>query len=528
MKIYTFQGISVKKIIERMQIVSTSSLLIIGYCLLLSTIFLLIATKSSPLYPFNDWVDANVSFTIGKGMMHGKVLYRDLFDQRGPLFYFIYGLGYLISHTDFLGVYILEVVSFAIFLFFCSKIITLYLDKSYLFVALPLIAGTVLNLDAFAHGGSPEEFSLPLLTFSLYYLLRYFKEVYPKDIPDHWIFINGIVAGCILWIKYSFLGFWIGWMVSILLGLLVQKDFKKIVKSAGVYLLGMAAATVPWILYFGVNNAIRDWFQSYFVINLTAYSQPMSFFSRFDFIFDTLYGFRYSPIIVGLMGLGLIIFLTLKKNIKKTLHKISIALCFVLLVLTVFGGGQAMKYYFLIVSPLLIFGLIVLLGLYSDVYGAIGSKTVLIAISFFITIGTIYFVYRTNQNVYLMKFAKEDLVQYKYAKVINETENATLLTYGWLDSGFFTTTDTIPVIRFFHQPNIEYSRYPEIKDEQNRYVEEGITDYVVYPIPVHYYLGAYDIPNLIPNIYENYEFIRDDIQDYEGVDYRYLLFRKIN
>ena len=505
-----------------------SLLILFGYCLLISIIFLLLSTKSSPLYPFNDWVDANVSFTIGKGMMHGKVVYRDLFDQRGPLFYFTYGLGYLISHTDFLGIYILEVVSFAIFLFFCSKIITLYLDKSYSFVALPLIAGSILNLDAFAHGGSPEEFSLPLLAFSLYYLLRYFKEIYPKNIPDRWLFINGIVAGCILWIKYSFLGFWIGWMASILLGLLIQKQFKKIVQSAVLFLLGMAAATIPWILYFGLNHAIHEWIQSYFVINLTAYSQPMSLFSRAKFVFYTLYGFRYSPIIVGLMAFGLFVFLSLKKYIKEPLHKISVALCFILLLLTVYGGGQAMKYYFLIAAPLIIFGFIVLLGLYSDVYGAIESKKVLLAITFILTMGTLYFVYRTNQNIYLMKIEKENLVQYKYAKVINETENATLLTYGWLDSGFFTTTDTIPIIKFFHQPNIEYSRYPEIKDEQNRYVKEAITDYVVYPIPVPLYLGATDIPNLIPDISENYEFIRDDIQEYEGVDYRYLLFRKIS
>ena len=515
-----------KKIKNKTQITSYTSLLIFGYCLLLSTIFLLIATKSSPLYPFNDWVDANVSLTIGKGMMSGRVLYRDLFDQRGPLFYFIYGLGSLFSHTNFLGVYIVEVISFAIFLFFCSKIITLYLDKSYSFIALPLIAGMVLNLNAFAHGGSPEEFSLPLLTFSLYYLLRYFKEIYPKDIPDRWLFINGIVAGCILWIKYSILGFWIGWMASILLGLLIQKNFKKILKSAAVFLLGMVAATVPWVLYFGLNNAIHDWIQSYFVINLTAYSKPMSLLSRAKFIFYTLYGFRYSPIIVGMMGFGLIVFLTLKKYLTELLHKISVALCFILLLLTIYGGGQAMKYYFLIAAPMIIFGFIVLLGIYYDDYGAIGSKKALLAIIFFFTIGTLFFVYRTNQNVYLMKFAKEDLVQYKYAKVINQTENPTILNYGWLDSGFYATTDTIPTVRFFHQPNIEYSRYPIIKDEQNRYVKEAITDYVVYPIPVNFYQGEFDIPNLIPNIYENYEFIRDDIQEYEGVDYRYLLFRK--
>jgi len=146
---------------------------IFGYCLLLSALFLLICTKSSPLYPFNDWVDTNASFTMGKAMMNGRVLYRDIFDQRGPLLYFLYGMGYLISHTTFIGIFIFEVLSFAIFLFFCYKSFNLYLDKHYSFIVLPLISFLVLNLRSFSHGGSPEEFCLPLLSFSLFCLMRH-------------------------------------------------------------------------------------------------------------------------------------------------------------------------------------------------------------------------------------------------------------------------------------------------------------------------------------------------------------------
>ena len=40
-----------------------------------------ICSKSSPLYPMNDWVDANCFFTVGRSMLSGKVLYRDIFEQ---------------------------------------------------------------------------------------------------------------------------------------------------------------------------------------------------------------------------------------------------------------------------------------------------------------------------------------------------------------------------------------------------------------------------------------------------------------
>ncbi|MFQ9073882.1 MAG: hypothetical protein ACLR43_15090 [Faecalibacillus faecis] len=51
-------------------------------------------------------------------MFNGKVPYKDLFEQKGPLLYLIYGIGYLISHDTFLGVYLLEVISYTILAIF--------------------------------------------------------------------------------------------------------------------------------------------------------------------------------------------------------------------------------------------------------------------------------------------------------------------------------------------------------------------------------------------------------------------------
>ena len=92
--------------------------IIIAILLVASIFTLLICSKNSPLYPYNDWVDGNAFFTMGKGMFNGKVPYKDLFEQKGPLLYFIYGIGYLISHDTFLGVYLLEVISYTIFGYF--------------------------------------------------------------------------------------------------------------------------------------------------------------------------------------------------------------------------------------------------------------------------------------------------------------------------------------------------------------------------------------------------------------------------
>ena len=67
------------------------------FCLMVSFSMLLFTSKNSFLYTFNDWCDANAFFTVGKSIIHGLVPYKDLFEQKGPLLYFIYSFGYLIS-----------------------------------------------------------------------------------------------------------------------------------------------------------------------------------------------------------------------------------------------------------------------------------------------------------------------------------------------------------------------------------------------------------------------------------------------
>ena len=66
---------------------------------------LLFTTRSSVLFACNNWDDANSYFTMGKGMMNGLVIYRDLYDQKGPFLYLLYGIAYLISNKSFQGVF---------------------------------------------------------------------------------------------------------------------------------------------------------------------------------------------------------------------------------------------------------------------------------------------------------------------------------------------------------------------------------------------------------------------------------------
>ena len=200
--------------------------IIVIYCLLNAIIFLTICSKNSFLYPFNNWDDPNSFFTMGKGMANGLIIYKDLFEQKGPLLYLIHAICYMISNNTFIGVFIFEIISFTIFLYFINKTISLYCRKMHTLWATPLISYIILSSYVFIAGDSAEEFCLPLLAISLYYMLNYFKNIYPNKMPTKQVVLNGILAGMVFCIKYNLLGFWFGFAAFLCIGLLINKKVK--------------------------------------------------------------------------------------------------------------------------------------------------------------------------------------------------------------------------------------------------------------------------------------------------------------
>ena len=497
-------------------------LFIIVFCLFLSSLFLLIATQSSPLYPFNDWVDANASFTMGKGLMNGKVLYKDIFDHKGPLLHFTYGLGYLISKTSFVGVFIFEVLSLSIFLFFSFKILSLYLDIEHSLIALPMIAAAVLNLENFAQGGSAEEFCLPMVAISLYYFLKYFKDIYPEPLHDQWPLINGVIAGFVLWIKFSLLGFWLGWVLSMFICISIKNGFLRAIRGALIFAGGMLVATIPWLIYFGINHAIFEWINSYFIFNIISYSRLISFKSMFIFsIIGVFIHLPQNPDALGFLYFGLIFFITHKKFTKNNYIRLGLISLFFFLALSVYGGGRGYDYYFLIFSPFILFGFIVM---FSQTHENLENyiKENLLFITLVILIVAFSYTRLFHHNINMIGVGKDDLVQYRYTEFINKFDTPTLLNYGALDGGFYTTTGIVPNNKFFYKPNIDHLKFPLILGEQNRYIENQVVDFVVV------WFEPSNASEILENPYlsKNYSIVKSEYQIYEGKVYKYLPFMK--
>lgn len=481
---------------------------IIIYCFIVSLLILLIASKSSPLYPFNDWCDANAFFTMGKGLFNGKIIFKELFEQKGPNLYLIYGIGYLLSNTTFLGVFILEVISSTIFLYLTHKIINLYLEEKYSYIILPLFSMLLYTAISFRHGSSCEEFCFPMMMYTLYELLKYART---NKIDYKKIYIVGIMAGLIFLTKYTVLGINFAFMLCLFISLLKQKDYKKAFISPFVYLLGMFTPLVPWLIYFGLNNAIKDFFNVYIFINLFSYTKTkvniiVKLFTCFVSFAKNLYA---NKIYMLLLFVVLIIPLFNKKINNR--EKIALLTSLICSILFIYIGGIYFIYYILPILIFIIFALIYIVSLLKNVKL---NKYLYIPYMIIILVST-YFI---SPNTFFMKQKKEDLVQYKFKKIIMQKENPTILNYGYLDMGFYTTTGIVPNTRYFEKLNFNYHKYPENMDELNKYVNNKEIDYVIYVTK-----GVEDFPKT-ESLGTTYKLIAHEKQKFEGRMFDYYLY----
>ncbi|MBR1454923.1 MAG: hypothetical protein IJ593_09845, partial [Lachnospiraceae bacterium] len=68
---------------------------------------------------------------MGKAILDGKVLYKDIFDHKTPYIYFINALASMFDKNH-VGLFIITSIVLFISLYFTYKIVRLFTDNSYL------------------------------------------------------------------------------------------------------------------------------------------------------------------------------------------------------------------------------------------------------------------------------------------------------------------------------------------------------------------------------------------------------------
>ena len=490
--------------------------LILLLCVLTAAVFIGLCSRSSPLYPFNDWDDNNCFFTVGKSMLHGRVVYRDIYEQKGVLLYFLYGLAYLVSHTSFAGVYLLETLSFSAFLYLAYRTARLFVSRLPACLMLPCLAAVVCSSYSFFLGGSVEQLCLPLIYLPLYCFLQT-AERGEGPLPGKGTVIGlGFAAGCVLWMKYTLLGIYVGYVLFIAVYLLSRREFAALFRAAGQFLLGVLAASAPWLLYFAVNGALKDLFTVYFYNNIFLYTEMEE--SRLALAMANLKaGILWNSRTSLAIALGFLAALLSKRDWA---FKAGLFSLYASCTAFVFISGVAYDYYALALAALAVPGFVFLAWaaqkgaekLFRRDWPKRRALASVLLYAAILMLGGV-FAYRHSVNSFYMAYDREDMWYTRFAETIKASEDKSLLNYGFMDLGLYTLTDLVPETRYFCTLNITL---PEMYEAMDEALRERRTAFVL--------AVSADEPLLT----ENYELIdsAESIYQFEEVPMTYYLFQR--
>ena len=178
-----------------------TALLLIGFVLLFST-------TTSPLFPNYYGVDSAFNRFMGLMVLRGKVLYSEIWDNKGPVLFFLQAVGTLkgTHNADITLTFLMQIASIFLTFFLVYRAAE---EASPGKVSIPstiILALCAMSVFAIVidSGNLSEEWSLPMIACSLYLLVKYAANV--KDHPLHprkYAFIHGICFGLLAFIRVN-------------------------------------------------------------------------------------------------------------------------------------------------------------------------------------------------------------------------------------------------------------------------------------------------------------------------------------
>ena len=450
-----------------------------------------LCSMSSPLYPLNIWGDANCLFTVGRAMKAGAVLYRDIYEQKGPTLYFVHMLAAFVSDRSFLGVYLLEGLAMTAFAWLAYGLLRRRLGLT----ALPaaalslcciLISGTLVR------GDSAEELCLPFLLGALALCDRSYGRGRPMS--GRALVLLGLLAGIVATVKFTLLGVFLG--VCLAEGVsALRRGPRRAAASALRFLAGFSAVPLLWGVYFAANGALSDAARAYVWNNVFLYAGEGRYGAAEWLAFLKGSGWWAVP-----AGLGVLAF-SLDRR-EAGLLRLSAALSFAVQLAAVLLPGRVWQYSLMALAPYTVLGALEFGRLLERLIPALrdaGGRGLrrLFGLCWptgaagLLCFALCWFV---SPNAFLRGTTLGGTVQGRLTELIRP--GSTLLQYKFLDDGLYLTSGILPSEKYFVLLNVDL---PEMKEELDRYVAEGEPDYVL------------SIFSRLPERFDRYELIGVDI-----------------
>ena len=441
-------------------------------CLFLSAIFFLLFGFNSPIFKFNTDHDYQWFMTMGNGLVNGKIPYRDLFEQKGPIVFFVTAFCCLFPKPGVIML-ILEILSMSLFFFFAYRICHKILNSFYSLLAILLITFAIFtSWCRIFSAATVEEFMLPICAYVLLCWLEFLIE------KHHWnstrAMCLGICLSIMLWTKYTLLYFALTPLVSWLIISLRRQQYQTLVVNLAMMLCGAIIISTPILWFYALHHALDNLFHVYFYINLTVYTNTslLTILSNFTYIF------KIGPFILALIILGIIYF-TIKHWTDRSGWLLLIS--FLVNIILISISTKGITYYYGVLIPYGILGALYFVNWLKTKFNLQQHAKI-----FFITFTCSLLLlcipcsvttkdWGRKQNEYTPLVVAE--VIQNYASTHN-TE-ATLFCYKLWDYGFYNALNITPNQYYYANNYIPEEDFPAMYTAFEHYIKNQNSNFVI-------------------------------------------------
>lgn len=213
-----------------------------------TVLLLFVISPDSYTHDLFGRTDSGMFFLCGKAWMNGMIPYTDFSDSKGPLLFLIYGIGYLMSHLDYTGVFWLSCATYTVVFYFTFRISKLFVNSSRLSCLITVLMSASYFNPLFHYEVRCEDFAQLFIVPALYYTVKLLYLNRSEDIGKSAIVV-GIAFGGTFLMKFNIAAMIVVFILYQFYFALKNKLFWKSV--VGVC-LGSTIIMLPFVVYFAL------------------------------------------------------------------------------------------------------------------------------------------------------------------------------------------------------------------------------------------------------------------------------------
>lgn len=220
---------------------------------LISAALLSLYASSNTLLHHGYTFDHTIFKVVGESWADGQMLYKDIFDHKGPIMYLIQIVASSVPVPK-VGTWLMEiicVVTLCEMIFRCGRYIGASKRLSYVSVV-AMLTYYARYVDG---GNTVEVWSLPFEILPLLMLLRYMSDHKRLLLTA---FVTGLCFGIVAMLRLNNNAMISGLVAGMAINLCLRREFRRLMACMGLFVAGLSVVVVPFVIYFWAAGALDD------------------------------------------------------------------------------------------------------------------------------------------------------------------------------------------------------------------------------------------------------------------------------